>query len=182
MINKKIKILLYGGSLWYLGEGMLGPLFAVFTQRIGGDILVISWAWAAYLIVTGLLTILVGKWSDRYYSKEKLMIVGYALNALFTFAYLLVNSPASLLLVQIGLGIASAFAVPTWEALYARHEDKKHDGLEWGLSGAAARIIPGIAILIGGFVVTYYSFTMLFIIMGSMQVIATIYQAKILQK
>ena len=40
-----------------LGEGMLGPLFAVFAQRIGGNILDITWAWAIYLGMTGILTI-----------------------------------------------------------------------------------------------------------------------------
>ena len=35
-LNKNLKILLYGGNIWYFAEGMLGPLFAVFTERIGG--------------------------------------------------------------------------------------------------------------------------------------------------
>lgn len=39
-------ILLWSSNLWALGEGMLGPLFAVFAQRIGGNILDITWAWS----------------------------------------------------------------------------------------------------------------------------------------
>jgi len=80
MINKKIRILLYGSNLWFLGEGMLGPLFAVFAERIGGDVLDISWAWATYLIVAGLMQIWVGKYSDGERGKERIMLLGYALN------------------------------------------------------------------------------------------------------
>lgn len=52
-MNSKIKALLYSSNIWYLGEGMLGPLLAIYTERIGGDIFDISWAWAIYLVVTG---------------------------------------------------------------------------------------------------------------------------------
>ena len=151
MLNKKIKILLYGSNIWMFGEGMLGPLFAIFAERIGGNILEISWAWATYLILTGILIIITGKISDKKINKEKLMIVGYSLNAIFTFSYLLVSLPIHLFFVQAGLGISTALATPTWSALYAKFEDKKHDGYQWGLAyGEAGRapIIPAKATLI----------------------------------
>lgn len=181
-LNRHIKILLYGGNIWYFGEGMLGPLFAVFTERVGGDILDISWAWATYLILAGLLYIVVGKITDKYDNAEKTMVLGYALNALFTFGYLFVSTSWHLFVVQAGLGIAAAMATPTWDALYAKHEDRKHDGFQWGLAGGEAQIITGVAIVIGGYIVSLVSFTALFLTMGIIQVIATIYQAQILRK
>ncbi|MCA9478239.1 MAG: MFS transporter [Nanoarchaeota archaeon] len=181
-LNRNIKILLYGGNIWYFGEGMLGPLFAIFTGRVGGDILDISWAWATYLILAGLLYIVVGNLTDKYDNKEKVMVLGYALNALFTFGYLLVSSPWHLFFVQAGLGIAAAMATPTWDALYAKHEDRKKSGHQWGLAGGEAEIITGIALVIGGYIVSLTSFATLFLIMGCIQVIATIYQAQILKK
>lgn len=181
-LNKNIKILLYGGNIWYLGEGMLGPLFAVFTERIGGDVLDITWAWATYLIFAGLLYVIIGKMTDKYNNKEKTMVFGYALNTLFTFSYLFVSAPWHLFVVQAGLGVAAAMATPTWNALYAKHEDRKHDGFRWGLVGGESQIITGIAIIIGGYIVSSFSFTVLFITMGITQAIATIYQAQILRK
>lgn len=180
-MNKKIKSLLFGGNLWYFAEGMFGPLLAVFTERMGGDILDITSAWATYLLVTGFLTIYVGKISDKL-DKAKIMIFGYALNAFFTFSYLLVDSSLDLFIVQAGLGVAAALATPTWNALYAEYEDKKKEGLEWGLASGAANIVTGISIIIGGFVLKYTSFEVLFIIMGSIQIVATIYQMRILRK
>ena len=181
-LNRNLRILLYGANIWYFGEGMLGPLLAVFTERIGGDVLDITWAWATYLMVTGVLYILIGKLIDGKDSKARIMVIGYGLNALATFGYLFVSSTWQLLLVQACLGIAAALATPTWCALYAKYEDKKHDTYEWGLAGGEGQIITGIAILIGGLLVNYFSFTVLFVIMGTIQVIAFFYQALILKK
>lgn len=180
-LNQRIKILLYGGNIWYFGEGMLAPIFALFAERVGGDILDISWAWATYLILAGFLYIVIGKATDIYGNKEKTMVVGYALNALFTFGYLLVSAPWHLFVIQAGLGVAAAMASPTWDALYARHEEEKHSGFKWGLAGGTAQIITGIAIVIGGYIVNYWSFTTLFVIIGVIQIIATVYQAQILR-
>lgn len=180
--NRYIKTMLYGGNLWYFGEGMLGPLFAVLAERLGGDILSISWAWAIYLVLAGTLCIVVGEITDKYDNAEEIMVIGYALNTIFTFGYLFVSTPGHLIIVQAGLGIAAAMATPTWNALYAKHEDRGHGGLQWGFSNGSAQIITGAAIFIGGYIVSLFSFNALFITMGTIQVVATIYQAQILRK
>ena len=181
-MRKQEKILLWGSNIWFLADGMLGPLFAVFIQKIGGSIFDISWAWATYLVVKGFLSILIGKLSDSKWSKEKLMILGYSLNAFFTFSYIFVSTPMQLFLVQIGLGIAVAMATPTWQALYSKYEEKGKGGSEWGLVDGDADIIMGVSMIIGGYLVTMFSFKLLFFVMGTIQVIATVYQAKILKK
>src|SRR3989344_6843934 len=116
-MNKNMKVLLIGGNIWYFCEGMFGPLFAVSADRIGGSVLDITWAWATYLMVSGILVIMIGALADKV-NKAKIMVGGYALNAVFTFCYLLVQEPFQLFLVQAGLGLAAAMAIPTWSALY----------------------------------------------------------------
>jgi uncharacterized membrane protein len=73
----KSKILLYSGDLWFLGEGMFGPLFAIYSQKIGGTIIDITRSWAIYLIIMGIFVMYVGKMSDRKYKKEYLLLAGY---------------------------------------------------------------------------------------------------------
>lgn len=180
-MNHTIKYLLYGANLWYLAEGMLGPLLAIFTEHIGGDILDVTWAWAIYLFASGFLTIYLGKVSDKL-DKRKMMVVGYGLNALFTFGYLFVSAPYQLFIIQAGIGIAGALATPTWNALYSKYEDKRKDGYEWGLANGEANIVTGAAIILGGILLEYGSFALLFATMGIVQVIATIVQAQILRK
>ncbi|MGL4620813.1 MAG: MFS transporter, partial [Chroococcidiopsis sp.] len=159
---------------------MFAPIFGLFTQKIGGNILDISGIWAAYLVATGIFTILVGKLSDRNISKAKLMIIGYALNAIFTFCYLFVSSQLSLFLVQVGLGIASALATPTWNALYAQYEDREKAGQIWGMADGQSKVMTGLAVVLGGVIVNWLSFNTLFITMGTIQVIATLYSIQLL--
>lgn len=160
---------------------MFGPLFAVFADRIGGSILDITWAWATYLIVSGTLVIFAGALADKM-DRGKIMVAGYALNSLFTFCYLLVQTPFHLFLVQAGLGLASALAVPTWNALYDISEnDKTKKSYVWGLASGQFQIVTGVAIIFGGLIVSNFSFNALFITMGTIQIIATIYQARILK-
>lgn len=178
-MKQEEKILLAGASFWWLGEGLFGPLFAVFAGKVGGNILDITWAWAIYLLVTGILEMFIGRISDRI-GHAKMMVAGYALNAIFTFGYLFINSPRGLFLVQAGLGVALALADPTWDALYAKYESPKKAGFIWGLEHGTEEIITGIAILLGGAIVSYFSFNTLFVIMGAIQTVGVIYQAKIL--
>lgn len=182
VLNSKTKTLLYGSNIWSLGEGMMGPIFAIFNQKIGGSILDISWIWATYLIATGVFTIFIGNISDRKISKEKLLVAGYALNTIFTFSYLLVASSLDLFFVQVGIGLATALATPTWDALYAQYQDDEQAGYVWGLAGGRDQLLTGFALIIGGLIVNYLSFQVLFITMGIIQAIATIYQAQILNK
>lgn len=140
----------------------------------------ITWAWAAYLIVCGLLIMIIGKMSDKI-NKKKLVFYGYVLNAILTFGYLLVSNPFQLLAVQVGLGIAAAMATPTWDALYSEYEDKRKDGFTWGLADGASQLFTGISVVLGGIIVTLFSFTALFIIMGAIQVFSVIILRPILE-
>lgn len=110
------------------------------------------------------------------------MIAGYALTALLTFGYLLVETPLHLFVIQAGLGFALALANPTWFTLYDKYSDKKSPGLTWGLADGGAKISTGIAIIIGGIIVTTFSFDALFITMGTIHVASTLYQASILRR
>ena len=183
---RKEQILLWSSNLWALGEGMLGPLFAVFAQRIGGNILDITWAWAIYLGMTGILTIAAGNVSDRIWQwcgRERLMVAGYGLNALCTFAYLLVDTTTGLFLVQAGLGVALALSSPTWSALYARYSPgEEKAGKSWGLVAGGQRLTLAVAIVVGGYIVNTFSFDALFITMGIVQVIATLYLLPMLRR
>lgn len=180
MDRKALKILLISNNLWSLAEGMFGPLFALFADRIGGNVLAVTWAWAGYLMVKGLTSIVVGKVSDKYISKETLIVFGFALNALLTFGYLLVDSRASLFLVESGLGFAAALALPTWSSLFARYSGSRKNGWAWGMASGTDDFVTAVGIIFGGLVVSKFSFTGLFVIMGFIQLAAAIYQAKIL--
>ena len=179
MFNQKEKTLLFANNLWYLSEGMLGPLFGVYCARFHSSPLDISWVWALYLISVGVVVMVLGYLSD-YLQKEKLLISGYAMQTLLTFCYLLVDSKTELAVLQIALGISGGLSTTTWYALYSRYEDKSKEGLTWGLANGLASIYTGVALLTGGFIISMGSFELLFITMGIVQFCATIYVTRLL--
>lgn len=172
MLNKKIKALLFADITRFFGEGMLGPLFAVFAQKVWGDVLNITRARATYLIVTWVLIVIIWKISDKIINKRKLVFAGYILNAILTFAYLLVSSPAQLLILQAWLGVAAALATPTRDALYSKYSNKKWSWFIRGLADGGTEIFTGLAVIIGWLIIVYASFSTLFIIMGIVQIIS----------
>lgn len=179
-MNRQEKILLWSSNIWYFGSGLFGPLFAVFTQRVGGDILSITWIWGAYLISMGVFVILVGLISDRMSTKQNLALLGYALNALFTFCYLTVDTPEKLLLVELGLGFATALSAPTWSALYDQYSgDGATDGTVWGYSSGFEKIATGLGVILGGYIVAQMSFQVLFVAMGIIQTLALFVQMRL---
>jgi MFS family permease len=179
-LSRTVKILLLGANIWYFGEGMLGPLFAIFSEKVGGDILDITWAWSTYLIITGIFYILIGKLLNKKDYKIKVMVLGYSINALLTFGYLLVDSPFKLFLVQAGLGIAEALGTPAWDALYSKSLENDLDSYAWGLSTGQSQIVTGIAFGIGGVITHFISFNALFITMGIIQISAALVTSQLL--
>jgi MFS family permease len=180
-MNPKEKILLQAAVIWSFADGMFGPLFSVFSEKIGGNVLDITWAWSVYLLVTGICVVIVGRYSDRH-DKLKLLVCGYGLSSVFTFAYIFVETSFQLMCVQAGLGLALALSNPTWSALYAQYAPKKTSGSMWGYSDGAAKIATAGAIFIGGYVVQVFSFQALFMIMGCLFAWATVYQASMAWK
>jgi MFS family permease len=182
-MQREEKYLLWSSNLWSFGAGLLGPLFAIFTERIGGDVFAITNVWGIYLVSMGICVIVVGRFSDGSLRKKQiLMLLGYGFNALLTFGYLYVHSALQLLVLQVGLGFAVALSAPTWSALYDTYSGTGREGYVWGLSSGFEKIATGLAVLLGGVIVSYSSFASLFIIMGMIQTLAFLVQLRMFLK
>jgi MFS family permease len=124
----------------------------------------------------------VGRLFNKRGYKIEMMVVGYLLNAILTFAYLLVSNPIQLFLVQAGLGVAEAIGTPLWDTMYAKNVSGENDTYAWGLSTGQSQIVSGVAFAIGGLLANFYSFDLLFIVMGVIQIAAAIVISTLLIK
>ncbi|MEK6970797.1 MAG: MFS transporter [archaeon] len=175
-MNRQTRVLLAGNTLWSFATGMFAPLLAVFTEKVGGSLLDISTAWAIFLVVTGVATILLGKHMNHPQRQERILVGGYFLVALLYFAYLFVENTWQLFLVEGGFGIAQAMVNPTWYALFSRHHDPEKSGDAWGLSEGLQSILMGVGTVLGGIIVSLHGFNSLFLLMGVLQLgVAGIY-------
>jgi hypothetical protein len=58
-------------------------------------------------------------------------------------------------------------------SLFSQYIQKKNDGFQWSLGSGSSRIVTGLSVLTGTFILKYTGFKTLFLIMGILGLIAT---------
>ena len=164
-MHKVIKILISASLFYNFAGGLFGPIYAIFVEKIGGDILTASSAIALYNIIIGILILTFSRIEDRI-NKRNVVVLGYFLSAIGVTGYLFVSQPWHLFVVQTILSFG-AITNPAWDALFAASTDKRKESEEWGLWEGSIKINAGIAALIGGFIASFLGFRTLFVLMSA---------------
>lgn len=165
-MKQGIKILLLADMWATFAIGMLGPIYAIFVERIGGDLLDASWAFFAFMITSGVVMYFISHWEDHVLHKERLVTLGYTMTAVGCLMYVFVDSQLMLIMTQIVLGLAEAVLVPAYDAMYSHFLDVEKAASEWGDWEAMRYIVTALAAVAGGYVVHLFGFSALFIIMA----------------
>ena len=162
-----------------LAGAMLGPIYALYVERVGGDLLDASFAGGIFAFVAGTTVLLSGKYSDKLKQKKLIVILGYTIMGVGFLLYTQVNSILFLLLVQVLIGFGEAIYNPPFDALYSEHLDKGKDGTEWGAWEAINYYSIAIGAIMGGFIVTNFGFTPLFVTMALLCFSSALYVYKL---
>ena len=165
-VNKVLLVLLITNGLILVAGAMLGPIYALFVEDIGGSLLDASYAGMVYAIVAGVVVMIAGKYSDRLKRPEYVIAAGYAVVAAGFFYYLYVDSIFELLIAQAAIGFGEAIYSPAYDAVYSNNLDKHQEATQWGIWEAMSYFVAAAGALIGGYLVTWYGFNALFVTMG----------------
>jgi len=157
-MNKIIDLLIISSFFYGLAAGLLGPIYAIYVEQIGGDILTAGYSYALFTIICGVFILLLGIWENRTKHQEKIIIASRLLAVIGFIGYLFVSSPVDLFLVQIILGISVAFVVPAFDSFYSRHIDKNRETEEWGAWEGVYQISLGISAVAGALVADFFGF------------------------
>ena len=173
-MKKELKILVLSSALFVLAGGLFGPIYAIFVEEIGGDILTAGMAYSAFAISAGVLMFLISKWEDRVKHQEKLVFVSFLISSIGFLGYLFIQKPWHLFLVQIIFGIGEAIGDPAYDGVYSRYLDHGKFFSEWGLWESMQLILSAVAAAIGAFLANIYGFKFLFVIMFILSVLGTL--------
>lgn len=165
-MRKPVQILLLIAYLWLIADGLLGPLYAIFAEKIGGDILETAGAYAAYSIVSGVLHLFFGKIADKTKKAKRVMLGGYVLAGVSTLGYLFVMDAIGLFIVQIMLGVANAMSSSTWDGIYSKNVKNENAVTAWSFVEGGYAIIYGLSLIAGGVIITIFSFEVVFVLMA----------------
>jgi MFS family permease len=180
-MRRAIKVLISASIFINFSIGLFAPIYAIFVEKIGGNILSASTAGAIYNILLGILTIIFGKLEDRM-GRRNMVTIGYFLNTVAYTIYIFVKNPIELFFAQAVLGIGDAAKNPAWEAIFSKSLDKGQESSEWAYWGGSTTIIFGIAALVGGIIATNYGFRLLFVLMAFGTGISTIISTLLFRK
>lgn len=167
-MKTSFKILLFADAITLFSGALLGPIYAIFVEKIGGDILDASIAFAIFSLVSGAIIFLIGRFEDRVKEQELLIAAGYLIIALGYFGYLVVQNPFHLFIVQAVIGFGMALELPAIDATYSKHLDHNRAAYNWGAWEGMNRLTLGAGALAGGLVATVFGFPILFISMGAL--------------
>jgi len=164
-MRRALLILITSSIFFNISAGFLGPIYAIFVQNIGGNAIDAGTAWAIYAITVGVLYIIFGRLEDKL-DKKKVFVLGRFFDFIGVVSYLFVRTPFQLFLVQGFLGIGAAMKDPAFNALYSRLLMRGKETSEWSYQLGLTSVMWGVAALLGGIIITYFSFRTLFILMS----------------
>lgn len=175
-MNPVVKFLIISDVLIVGAAGMLAPLFALFVDDfiVGGSPMVVSIAMSAFLISRSLLQIPIATLIDRIKGEEDdftFLFIFSVLSAVTPLLYLYISTPIELYIVQVILGLFTAFTFPAYMAIFTRHVDKNKEGTEWGIYYTMTDLGSAALAIIGGYVAEAYGFRQLIAIVVIISVI-----------
>ena len=175
LFTRPTKILLSTIGLYYVAGAMLGPIYAIFVEEIGGDILDASYTFSVFAVAAGITAYISGKYTDKIKESELIISLGYFVVAIGFFSYIFVSEVWHIFIPQILIGLGGAILSPAFETMYASHLKRKVAGQGWGAWEVTFYFTNAIGAIIGGLTVTYFGFTPLFVIMGLLALSSSLY-------
>jgi len=182
LFNKALRILLFTNGLVLLSGAMFGPIYALFVENIGGDLLDASLTGGIFALAAGITTLVAGKYADKNKRDELIVASGYIIMGIGFILYMFVNSIWFLFGVQILIGFAEAFYSPAFDALYSKHITEKKAGREWGAWESMNYFSIAIGAVLGGFIATQFGFNTIFAIMAILCFSSALYMLNLSKK
>jgi MFS family permease len=164
-MKKIVMLLIFVDIVFTFGAGLYGPIYAIFVNQIGGDVLEAGIAWSIFMIVMGTLEIPFGKLADKS-NKKFFLCLSYLLATLVIFGYIFVSNVLELFILQIVVGVAFAMGDPAWEAWFSGAISKKERGFSFATFHALSSYSQAGAAIAGGLLAQFIGFQFLFLVGG----------------
>ena len=180
-VNKVIAIIIASDFMVTTASSLLSPIFALFiTSRItGGSAQTVGFAIAIYWTTKSVLQLPIARYLDRNHGEMDdyyFMIFGLLADSLFFCGYYFFASAVwHVFLLQGLLGVADAFLVPPFYAIFTRHIDPGSEGFEWAVRSSLS--FGGGAALggaLGGVLLGVVGFRNIFLIAALFNILSVI--------
>ncbi len=179
-INPAVRFLILSDTVLRGAAGLLAPIFALFIEDFiitDNTEVVAGIAMGAFLLTKSIMQIPIAEFIDRIRGEKDdfvILFISSIVVALIPLCYLFVHTPLQLYIVQLILGIGTAFTFPTYMAIFTRHIDKSKEGTEWGVYFTTTDLSSALLAVIGGYVASSQGFPTLIMIIVMVSVIGSL--------
>lgn len=174
-LNRPSRILLATNSLVLLAGAMLGPIYALFVEEIGGSLLDAGLTAGVFALAAGITTLAAGRYADKIKNREIIVVFGYVVMGIGFLSYTAVDSIWALFLVQVIIGFGEAVYAPSFDTLYSKHLSKDKPSTAWAVWESTYYFTTAAGAVIGAFIAYSFGFPVLFIIMAVMCFLSALY-------
>jgi MFS family permease len=174
MVNKTLRSLFLYNGIFVMAGSLLGPLYAIYVQGIDNTPQAISLSWSLFLASSTVFMYLIARFGDRTKTRSSFLIAGYLIRALVWVLYIFAGNMLFLLILQVLLGLGEALGSPAYNAVVAEHLDKSRHMEDYSDQIIFFNITAAIGTAVGGFFVSSFGFTALFIAMAVLAVISAL--------
>src|SRR5271157_5684139 len=143
--KRNLRIFILSSSLFAFAVGLFGPFYYIFINKIGGSIENFGIAVGLVVLSEALVSLFVGKYSDKYGRKLFLILGGYA-SAILVFLYTIISSIWQLYLLQIFYGLIISLSTTSETSFLGDITEKETRGTDIGKYNAFVGIAEAIAI------------------------------------
>ncbi|MCK4863516.1 MAG: MFS transporter [Dehalococcoidales bacterium] len=154
-----------------VGLGIIAPLLPIYAKNLGATGVWVGVIFAGYAISRTVILPFVGKLSDRR-GRKLVIAVGLFIFALTSFAYVLADNLASLLVIRLLQGVAAGLVQPIAQAYIGDIAPEGEEGKWMGLFNATFLVGWGCGPLMGGILTDYFGMDSAFYVMGVLNVLA----------
>ncbi len=187
-LNPVIRFLTLSDMMIWGGYDMLLALLAIFLQQrllVENSFEVIAFGMALYWIGRSLFQIPIARFLDKHkgYIDETVAVgISSIIISISIFAYLWVDQPYELYLVQLLYGTGVAINLPAWRKTFAKYLDKGKEGTEYSVYDVLTNLTVAFSTAMGGIIVENFGgFTTLILVSGSVALLGIIPSIFLLQ-
>ena len=170
--SRNLKIFTLSNSLMAFAFGLFGPFYYIFINEIGGSIENFGIAAGLVVLSSALVSLVAGKYSDKFGRKPFLIFGGYA-SAVLVFLYTIIGSIWQLYVLQVFNGLIVSIFATSEASFLADITEKESRGANIGKYNAYVGVAEALAIFAGGFLAGEFGFKIVFYIVSVIFVVTT---------
>ncbi len=148
-----------------IGVGIVVPLLPIHAHRLGAGGFQIALIFGAYAISRALFLPVFGHLSDRR-GRKTFLTAGLLIYAVVSLALAFLDGIASLVVIRLSHGVASAMLIPVFQAYAADLAPAGREGRVMGLYGTVVLVGMSLGPVVGGAVNDHWGLRATFWIMG----------------